>query len=91
MTGPAGDENVSYLAEHADRNDLITPELLCRDAMMDYQRGELTQAKALILFLDDTDGMFDVRFRSAQMKCSEMLAVLRCFEAKLLRMMNHAR
>lgn len=60
------------------RNDalLVTPELALRDALQEFDVGRWKNwPKVLVIALG---------FTQSRMKCSEMLALLKVFEAKLL-------
>lgn len=85
------DKNVIYLGDRTDDCRHVSPEIMLRHALHEYETGGKMARfkKAMIVFLDDEDGRFDVRFRAANMHCSSMLAALRCFETRVLSWMGY--
>lgn len=69
------DEKVILLASRSEDSRLWTPAQMLEDALADVMSGERPHNKALILFLSDRDGKYDVGFSQANMSMSECIAL----------------
>ena len=59
------------------------------DALAEVTEQRTTPTKALFLFLDDTDGLYDVGFRQAGLTMSQALALTQVAQSVLLRGMGY--
>lgn len=68
--------NVISLADRANSNKLWTPEQMLRAEADRLRDGKRKATKAVILFLDDTDGAYKTGWAVANLRCSESIALL---------------
>ena len=83
--------DVISLAEHQCNSTLWTPEDALRDALATVQADGKWAGwpKLVVLALDDRDGAYHSAYVNAGMQSSEMLALLRVIEARLLKGMGY--
>ena len=79
--------NVISMADFANNATYVSPEQALESAMERVK--EAKTPKVLILLLDDATGDYNVGFRQAGMKCSEMVALLEVFKQTMLQEMGY--
>jgi len=86
-------DNVIKLAEATGDAKMWSPEQMLEYSLHEVQPGGGREEvnKALVLFLTNTDGAYDVNYTQAGMSCSEMLALLDVAKAVLLKDMGYVR
>ena len=75
------DKKVSYLSHKWADGSRWTVEQMLADALAEVTGQRVTPRKALVLFLDDTDGQCDVGFRQAGLTMSQGLALTNVAQA----------
>lgn len=83
----ADDKNIISLAEAADDSRMWSPEQMLEEAVK-VARDEGWN-KAIVLFLDDTTGRFDVDFLNAGLNTSQIVAVCEAMKMRALQMMGY--
>jgi len=68
--------NIVSLGEKSFDGKRWGVEQMMLNAIGDVNSGAIKPTKALVLFLDDDDGSYDVHFVQAGMSCSQMLALV---------------
>jgi len=83
--------NVVTLATAKDENRLLTPELLLMESVNDVRPGGRFSGatRALVLFLDDTEGKYNVSFACANLKGSEAVALMEFGKTKMKKLMGY--
>ncbi len=69
-------------------NQCLTPSDILEDALTDIAAGDKTPSKAMVLFLEEDELQFSTSWYAANMKSSEMLALLEMIKSSLLRDMG---
>ena len=83
------DKKVSYLSHKAADGSRWTVEQMLTEALAEVAEQRTTPTKALVLFLDDTDGQYDVGFRQSGLTMSQALALAHVAQSVLLREMGY--
>lgn len=76
--------NVRSINAHKNDAALMTPTDALREALSDIQKGIITPNKLIVVALDDTDGMYSTRFVQANMKMSEIVALLEVMKHNII-------
>ena len=79
------DKKVSYLSQKTTDGSRWTVEQMLTEALAEVAEQRTTPTKALVLFLDDTDGQYDVGFRQSGLTMSQALALTHVVQSVLLR------
>lgn len=66
-----------------------TPTDMMNKEIVNLESGERNANKAIIVFLDDADGNYDIGFGNAGMENSEILAVLEVAKTMILKDMEY--
>jgi len=84
-------DNIIKLAETTGDAIMWTPEQMLEYSLREVQSGGEREEvnKAMVLFLTNTDGVYDVGCTQAGMSCSEMLSLLEVAKAILLKDMGY--
>ncbi len=82
-------KKVSYLSHKTDDGSRWTVEQMLTDALAEVTEQRTTATKALVLFLDDTDGQYAVGFRQSGLSMSQALALTHVAQSVLLREMGY--
>ena len=82
-------KKVSYLSQKTDDGSRWTVEQMLIEALAEVAEQRATPTKALVLFLDDTDGQYDVGFRQSGLSMSQALALTHIAQSVLLRDMGY--
>ena len=69
------DKKVSYLSQKTADGSRWTVEQMLTEALAEVAEQRTTPTKALVLFLDDADGQYDVGFRQSGLTMSQALAL----------------
>ena len=73
--------------EH-DGNKWSITEML-EEAIREIQAKEITPTKGIFIFLDDTGDKYDVSFRQAKCKASEMVAMIELIKSDIKKIMGY--
>jgi hypothetical protein len=68
--------NLIKLADKSGDARHWSVEQMLEDTLADVRSGKINAAKALVLFLDDTDNRYSIQIRNAGLRNSEKLALL---------------
>ena len=83
------DNKVSYLSHKTAGGSRWSVEQMLADALAEVAEQRTTLTKALVLFLDDIDGRYDVGFRQTGLTMSQALALTHVAQFVLLREMGY--
>jgi len=67
---------LAFIAEKAKRSDMIDVSGLLRDVLERIGKKEWAANKVVLITLDDTDSKYDTMICNANMKPSEIIALL---------------
>ena len=67
--------SVSSISKHTDSNIYTTPRQLLNDVAQEIDSGEIKANRMLIICLEETDELYNVGFRAANISCSTMITV----------------
>lgn len=79
-------KKISFIGELRNDASLMTPELVLRDAMQEFDVGQRWSGwpKVLVIALDDRDGNYRIGFTQAGLRCSEMVSLIEVLKVKML-------
>ena len=78
------------MAEFTGNAEMWSVEQMLADSLSESQQGDRQRyGKAVVLWLDDSDGRFDVGYTQAQMSCSQMIALVEAAKAMFLEEMGY--
>lgn len=81
--------NLINLANVTDNAQFASNETMLLDLLQEVRSGQHKDDRALILWVDRTDGQFKVCFTNAGLRCSDMLAACEIMKARCLAMMGY--
>lgn len=79
------------MAEHTGDACMWSPKQMLEDAVADCDGDRERYRKAVVLWLDDSDGRFDVGYTQAGMNCSQMIALVEVAKTMFLEDMGYVR
>jgi hypothetical protein len=68
--------NITYLADKLDNALLDTPLHALELVKERIETGQQSPTKLIVISLDDSDGLYDVKWQQAGMTMSQLLALL---------------
>ena len=72
------------LAEKSKSSLHWTPTEMMEDEIREIASGERKATKAIVVFLDDTDGIYDVGWGNSGLSTTEAISLLEVAKARLL-------
>jgi len=69
-------DNTRSMAEHTRDASRWSPDQALEDAFEEIRSGRRQANKVLVLFLDDSDGRYDVGFTQAGLSMSQAIALM---------------
>lgn len=84
-------QKIKYLFDTQNDASLITPRQLIEYLSTEEETQELmeTHKQAMVLFLNNANGEYDVQFYNAGMSCSQMLALLEIAKQNVISNMGY--
>lgn len=81
--------SIVSLVDKSDSSAHWSPKDMMESEIEDIEAGENPSRKAIVLFLDDSEGRFHVSYSCAGLKSSEILSVLEIAKARILTLMGY--
>lgn len=80
---------VIRLGEVTNDAAFVSVEQVLEDTLEEIRSGDYDYSRALVILLDDRDGVFDVTYRNAGLSCSRGVALVEVVKAMLLAEMGY--
>lgn len=81
--------NVCHIGEKSNNAAHYTVEQMLEQALDEFQCNKIKGKKAIIVFLDDDNDRYDVKFRNAGLSCSQIIALAEVLKASALKHMGY--
>ena len=83
------DTNIAHLSHRCNDATLWSVEQMLTDALSGVREKRRTPTKAIVLFLDDAQGKYDVGFCPAGLSLSQAVSLVEAAKAVFLREMGY--
>ncbi len=81
--------NITYLADIHNNGTLDTPLHVLESVKERIESGQESPTKLVVISLDDSSGLYDIKWQQAGMKMSEMLALLEIAKSVVINEMGY--
>lgn len=72
-----------------EKSTSYSVEDMLEEELKDVKSGGRKATKAVVIYLDDRNSMFDVNYGNAGLSCSQIIALLEVMKAKMLTEMGY--